>query len=222
MDDISIVIRSKNESRWIGHCIQSCLDHIDCPEIIIVDNNSSDQTLEIVRHFQHDPTLPQSKKYTNIKILNISDYTPGKALNLGVKNSTRKNILIISSHCVLTNFNLLNLQEKIEKYSCIYGSQTPFYHGKRIQKRYIWAHFGNQEVINLFSDYESRYFMHNALSFFSKNTLLENPFNENLQGKEDRYWAIDMINKGTNILYSPDLSCDHHYTTSGNTWKGIA
>ena len=116
MDDISIVIRSKNESRWIGHCIQSCLDYIDCPEIIIVDNNSSDQTLEIVRHFQHDPTLPQSKKYTNIKILNISDYTPGKALNLGVKNSTRKNILIISSHCVLTNFNLPNLQEKIEKY----------------------------------------------------------------------------------------------------------
>ena len=113
-------------------------------------------------------------------------------------------------------------KEKIEKYSCIYGSQTPFYHGKRIQKRYIWSHFGNKDVVNLFSDYESRYFMHNALSFFSKKTLLENPFNENLQGKEDRYWAISMINKGNKILYSPKLSCDHHYTTSGNTWKGIA
>ena len=31
-----------------------------------------------------------------------------------------------------------------------------------------------------------------------------------------------MIDKGTNILYSPNLSCDHHYTPSGNTWKGIA
>ena len=151
MDDISIVIRSKNESRWIGHCIQSCLDYINCPEIIIVDNNSVDQTLEIVEHFQHDPTLPKSKKYTDIKIINISDYTPGKALNLGVNHTTRKNILIISSHCVLTNFDLEDLENKIKKFGCIYGSQTPYYCGKRIQKRYIWSHFGNKEVVNLYS-----------------------------------------------------------------------
>ena len=222
MDDVSIVIRSKNESRWIGHCIQSCLDFINCPEIIIVDNNSTDQTLEIVRYFQHDPTLPNSKKYTDIKICKINDYTPGKSLNLGVLNCSRKNILIISSHCVLRSFNLVYLEEKLKNYYCIYGSQTPFYHGKRIQKRYIWAHFGNNEVENLYSDYEDRYFMHNALSFFSRRTLLENPFNENLQGKEDRYWAISMIEKRKNILYSPNFSCDHHYTTAGNTWKGIA
>ena len=63
--------------------------------------------------------------------------------------------------------------------------------------------------------------MHNALSAFKKSTLINNPFNEVLQGKEDRFWAISMINSNQNILYSPSFCCDHHYTDSGNTWKGI-
>ena len=73
----------------------------------------------------------------------------------------------------------------------------------------------------MYSEQESRYFMHNALSFFKKNTLLKYPFNNNLQGKEDRYWAISMIENNNSILYSPTISCDHHYTEKGNTWKGI-
>ena len=42
--DVSVIIRSRNEERWIGHCIQSVLDNIYKPEIIIVDNNSTDNT----------------------------------------------------------------------------------------------------------------------------------------------------------------------------------
>ena len=38
MDDFSIVIRAKNEERWIGHAIQSVLDHIEQPQIIVVDD----------------------------------------------------------------------------------------------------------------------------------------------------------------------------------------
>ena len=78
-----------------------------------------------------------------------------------------------------------------------------------------------REKVNLFSSQENRYFMHNALSAFKKSTLINNPFNEVLQGKEDRFWAISMINNNQNILYSPSFCCDHHYTDSGNTWKGI-
>ena len=34
----SIIIRTKNEEQWIGHAIQSVLDHIKEPEIVIIDN----------------------------------------------------------------------------------------------------------------------------------------------------------------------------------------
>ena len=53
----SVIIRNKNEERWIGHSIQSVIDKILRPEIIVVDNNSNDESLNIVRHFVHDPLL---------------------------------------------------------------------------------------------------------------------------------------------------------------------
>ena len=47
--DISVVIRTLNEEQWIGHTIQSVLDHIPNPEITIVDNYSTDNTLKKIK-----------------------------------------------------------------------------------------------------------------------------------------------------------------------------
>ena len=35
---VSVIVRTKNEEKHIGHCIQSITDFIGKPEIIIVDN----------------------------------------------------------------------------------------------------------------------------------------------------------------------------------------
>ena len=156
-----------------------------------------------------------------MKFLNIDDYSPGKAINSGVKLSSGELIMIISSHCVLTAFNYEDIKRKLNDHCCIFGNQTPYYLGKRIKKRYVWSNFTEKQTTNPFSKEESRYFMHNALSCFTRNTLDENPFDEYLQGKEDRYWARDLIAKGKSILYDPNLRCNHHYTTNGNTWKGL-
>ena len=94
----SVIIRTKNEARWIGHCIQSILDNIPSNEIIIVDNNSNDRSLEIINMFKKNPNLEDNpSKYTDITNLTIDEYTPGKALNLGIANAKYDNILIISS-----------------------------------------------------------------------------------------------------------------------------
>ena len=52
MDNISVIIRNRNESEYIGFAIQSCLDYFKNPEIIIVDNNSTDKTDEVINKFQ--------------------------------------------------------------------------------------------------------------------------------------------------------------------------
>ena len=76
--------------------------------------------------------------------------------------------------------------------------------------------------MNLYSDLEDRYFFHNALSTMKRETLLNRPFDEELWGKEDRYWATDVIEKDKrSILYDPSFSCNHFYTSDGNTWKGV-
>jgi hypothetical protein len=44
---------------------------------------------------------------------------------------------------------------------------------------------------------------------------------EQYAGKEDRYWAVDIVNKGYNYYYDSTHKINHFYTTNGATWKGI-
>lgn len=222
-ENLSVIIRNKNEERWIGHAIQSIIDLVDCPEIIVIDNNSTDNSLSIVKNFMQDPLLNKknSRNYTKVKIINIKDYTPGKSINLGVKNSKKDYILIMSAHCVLKKINIDSLKKKIKKYCGIFGNQNPIWNGKKITKRYIWSHFIEKEKENMFSNLENRYFFHNAISFFSRKTLKKKPFDEFIQGKEDRYWINQRVKESEKFLYDPSILVDHHYTVDGNTWKGI-
>ena len=159
-ENLSVIIRNKNEERWIGHAIQSVIDLVDRPEIIVIDNNSTDNSLNIVKNFMQDPLLNKknSRNYTKVKIINIKDYTPGKSINLGVKNSKKDYILIMSAHCVLKKINIDSLKKKIKKYCGIFGNQNPIWNGKKITKRYIWSHFIEKEKENMFSNLENRYF----------------------------------------------------------------
>ena len=127
----------------------------------------------------------------------------------------------MSAHCVIKYLEKKNLKKNFQNYKCFYGNQIPVYRGKKIQKRYIWSNFKDKSSENLFSEQENRYFLHNAFAFYNRKFLIENPFDENLSGKEDRYWANSIINKNYKILYDPSISVYHHYTLNGATWKGI-
>ena len=135
LSDFSVVIRARNEERWIGYAIQSALDHLVKPEIIIVDNNSTDKTVEIVKFFAENPNLnSETKNYSRIKILNINNYSPGRALNLGVKNATKKYILILSAHCILKKLNEENIIKDLKNNACVFGNQIPVWYGKKLLK----------------------------------------------------------------------------------------
>ena len=45
---VSVIVRTKNEEKHVGHCIQSVTDFIGKPEIVIVDNESTDNTIPII------------------------------------------------------------------------------------------------------------------------------------------------------------------------------
>ena len=223
LSNFSVVIRAKNEERWIGYAIQSALDHLRKPEIVIVDNSSTDKTIEIVKFFAENPNLNnEADNYSRIKIIKIKNYSPGRALNLGVKNASKKYILILSAHCIIKNFHEKNIIKDLEKNVCVFGNQIPIWNGKKITKRYLWSHFSNTKTKNMYSSLEKRYFLHNALAVYKKNTLKKFPFDENLTSKEDRYWANKIVRKKMNFIYDPELIAEHQYTIHGNTWKGIA
>ena len=116
LSNFTVVIRVKNEERWIGYAIQSVLDYLIKPEIVIVNNNSNDKTIDIVKFFAENPNLNnEANNYSKIKIINIANYSPGRALNLGVKNASKKYIMILSAHCILKKFNEANIIKDLEK-----------------------------------------------------------------------------------------------------------
>ena len=118
----SIIIRCKNEERWIGHAIQSVIDNFDKTksEIIIVDNNSTDNSMDIVNLFSNIHTNTH-----RIKIINIDNYTPGLSINLAVKNSNYENILILSSHCQIKKINFGKIKKLLENNVAIWGKKIP-------------------------------------------------------------------------------------------------
>lgn len=213
MDNISVIIRNKNEAEHIGLAIQSVSDFLGPEtEILVIDDNSTDDSLEVVDLFDH----------LNIIVTKIEGrYSPGKALNLGAKLSSNNTILVLSAHSQITDLDLSYVKESLRSYKAVFGKQIPIYRGKKITPRYIWSHFLNNEIKNMFSDIENRQFLHNAFCFYDKKFLLENPFDEKLVGKEDRYWAIDMVKKGYDYLYTPKIKVNHYWTNNGATWKGL-
>lgn len=49
---VSFVIPTRNQGRFIGRCIESCLEQaIDDAEIVVVDGASTDETLDVLRGF---------------------------------------------------------------------------------------------------------------------------------------------------------------------------
>jgi len=211
MDNISVIIRNRNEERYIGYAIQSVLDTFDKPEIIVVDNNSTDDSMNIVNTFD----------FEDIKTYNINSYTPGKSLNYGVSVCSNDYVLVLSAHSQIMNCEFGKIKGLLEEHCVVGGKQIPIWNGKKISRRYVWSHFVEKDVINQFSESENRYFLHNAFAFYRKQILIDNPFDETLSGKEDRYWVNDMINKGAKSYYNSDIICHHHYTDNGATWKGI-
>ena len=156
MSNISVVMRCRNEEQWIGHSIQSVVDFFDNPEIIIVDDNSTDNSRRVITTFD----------YLDIKIVNIDYYTPGKALNIGVKECSNDIVLVMSSHCVLTNVDVKKIKGLMKENVAVWGKQIPIMYGKKIGRRYMWCNFKDKPQINNFCKAEKRYFFHNAFSFF--------------------------------------------------------
>ncbi len=199
LEKVSIIIRTKNEERWIEQCLKKIFDqNYDNFEVILVDNNSKDKTLE------------RAKKFP-IKVVKINKFLPGKAINLGIRKSTGKIIVCLSAHCIPINNNWLNKivhALKDPKVAGVYGRQKPLSYSSDFDKRDLLNLFGPEKRIQ-----KKDTFFHNANSAFKKKLWDKIPFDEKTKHIEDRIWGNEVINKGYKIIYEPDAPVYH--------WHGI-
>ena len=103
MIKISLIIPVYNGENYIEKCINSCINQ-DMKtaeyEIIVVNDGSTDRTLEIVQNF---------KKYSNLRIVNQQNLSQGIARNEGLKCAKGKYIWFIDSDDWIANDCLGNL-----------------------------------------------------------------------------------------------------------------
>ena len=196
---VSIIIRTKNEERWITPCFEALYgqDYKDF-EIIVVDNQSTDKTIEKIRQFPVE------------KIVNITDYLPGRALNLGVEHSVGGYLVFLSAHCVPIGRTwlgtLVSALEEDAEYAGVYGRQEPMSFSSPADKRDLMLVFGLDRKIQ-----RKDSFFHNANSIIRKKCWDEVPFNDQITNIEDRIWGQEMLNRGYKLLYEPEASVYHYH-----------
>lgn len=194
---ISIIIRTKNEEKWISSCLRSIFDQTYKKfEIIIVDNYSKDKTIHYAKKF-------------NVKIIKIKKYLPGKAINLGVKNSKGQIIVILSAHCIPTNNKWLhNLTKNLKRKDVagVYGRQQPLSFSSDYDKRDLLNYFGLDKKIQ-----KKDSFFHNANSAIKRKIWKKIKFNEKITNIEDRVWGEEIIKNNLKLIYEPSASVYHYH-----------
>jgi glycosyltransferase involved in cell wall biosynthesis len=212
---VSIIVRTYNEERWIAHCLGAIFSQdFDDFEVILVDNNSSDHTVEV------------AKRYPVSGIVNIDKFIPGKAINDGVRASTGSYIVCISAHCIPKDkkwlSNLYNNFKDNQKLAGVYGRQLPLSYTSDEDKRDLLITFGQDKKVQV-----KDYFFHNANSMFPREVWDKFPFDEEATNIEDRIWGKEVIGAGYEIAYEPSASVYHYHglhqhENSSNRAKGIA
>ena len=196
---VSIIIRTKNEEKWISSCLKSVFQQTHQNiEVIIVDNQSTDRTIK------------KSKEFP-VKIITIDEFVPGKAINDGIRASRGDYIVCLSGHCVpVENFWLENLIQDLEisNVAGVYGRQEPLSFTSNLDKRDLLTVFGLDKKVQVKDS-----FFHNANSAFRRDVWSKYPFSEKVTNIEDRVWGEQVVKDGFNIVYEPSASVYH--------WHGI-
>ena len=90
--------------------------------------------------------------------------------------------------------------------AAVYGRQIPTPLTHPGDKRDLWLSFGLDKKIQVKDP-----FLHNANSMMLSNMIKALPFDETINGQEDRLWAKTMIKKGYNIIYEPSAVVYHEH-----------
>tara|TARA_B100000214_G_scaffold375602_1_gene363199 strand:- start:777 stop:2033 length:1257 start_codon:yes stop_codon:yes gene_type:complete len=193
----SIIIRGNNKAHWLKILLLKLQNQSEKNfEIIYCDNNSEDETENLI------------KKFNIKKVIKIKKYLPGLAINMGIKKAIGEYIAILSSHCIPQNEHWLrdykNYMIKNEKVIACYGKQLPLPGTSEKDQLDLNIVFKDEKIISKHDTY-----LNNANAFYRGNFLRNNLFDKKVSNIEDRLWAIKQSKKGKFIGYTAGSAVFH-------------
>ena len=103
---VSIIVPTYNSQKTIKECLASICEEAKNFEsdIIVVDDDSSDKTIEIV------------KKFESIKLIKLTkNLGVGNARNIGAQNARYDTLCYIDSDLIISNNSIINLVKKLNE-----------------------------------------------------------------------------------------------------------
>lgn len=215
---VSVVIRAKNEEKWIGEVLKKIFQQTyKSFEVIVIDSGSTDKTLDIVRKFP-------------VKLLQIpsQDFSYPYALNYAIKRSScTKYVVILSAHSIPISDTWLEDGIKnfsdLSKIMGVYGIWKPLPHTSYWDRFFINFHF-----YSFFAKNKSRIIQTKAkmgvLQFTNaiilKKLWDKRHFNEEYGlGGEDGEWAGYWMKREYRVVLDKNFTVKHSHNLSLWGWN---
>lgn len=204
---MSVVILTKNSEKVIGDCLDLVFSQsFNDFKVIIVDGNSKDRTIEIVKKYPVKVVLEEGggKK---------SRF--GYARNLGVKAAKGDVIAFMSSDCVADKNWLKNLIRPLGgKTVASFGRQVYLRGESRNPISKILGKYISLRMKRLFESDFPRWYYSTVNSCIKRKIVNElGGFDENLKSCEDQDIGFRIVKKGYKIRYSPEAIVYNKETT---------
>lgn len=208
---ISIIIPVLNEEKYIDGCIDSIID-FDYPkenlEIIFVDGNSTDKTVEIITSYQD--------KYKYIKILNNNKKIVPISMNIGIKESRGEYIVRLDAHAIYPkNYisELLKWSKKLDADNVGAVCLTEIKSNTNIAKaiKFVMSDkFGVGNSLFRVGTDDVKEVDTVPFGFYKREVFKKNGFyNEQLDRVQDLEFNKRLKNNGGKIFLVPEISCTY-------------
>ncbi len=210
---VSVVIPAWNEEIGIKKTVQSVFDSTYSNlEIIVVDDGSTDKTLELLKVL--------STEYPKLRFIHQENKGKANALNTGINNSKGEIIITIDADSYIDENAIQRLIEVLSNnnYDAAIGSVTVANENNFLASiQYFEYRFGfhlkkTQSIFN------SIYILPGALTAVRKSIALQVNLFEDYSKTEDFDFSLKLKSIGSKIVYIEDAIC---YTEGASTINGL-
>ena len=204
---VSVVIRTYDESRYLGELLQGLKDQQSDElrqEVIVVDSGSTDGTLDIAD--SHGARLVHIAK---------SEFSFGRSLNRGCAAASGEYLVFVSGHCIPASRHwLADLVAPLRsgQVTLTYGRQIGGPESKFSECQHFAKFFPATSRIP-----QDGFFCNNANAAVQRSAWEQFRFDEEITGLEDLHLARRLTAAGHRIGYVAEAAVYHHHHESWGT-----
>lgn len=203
---ISIIIPSYNAHKKIASVLDAIIaNNYPHLEILVIDDNSTDHTLEIVETYKHKLPLQIIKKPTAMK--------KGAAIstNLGIKKAKGDLVCSIDSDAVISKNWINEIVKQFQQNKKLGAVAGYIYTGN---KENLWANFMGAELEDRYDTITSEYVEHiSTCNTAYRRKALEQVglFDEKFYYGYDVDLSYKLRKKGYQLKLLKTISCEHYW-----------